>query len=541
MKRYGKSKAQQHLSRREFLRTAGLASAGLVLAKPSLLSAATAAPDARIKRGGTHVRGDWLNVTTLDPLSVTEQLPLYLGLYNFLFSYRMVDAKTYRHELKGELVESWERPDPTTFVFKLRKGVKFHDGSDWNADVAAWNLNRLLKHPKSAAKAALTSVDSVGVVDDGTIKLKLKQPSASLLLNLSSGMGMATMAMVSKAAMEKMGETGFAANPVGSGPFRFEKWVQDDRVTFKRFDGYWEMGADGKPLPYLDGFVNRYAAAPQLMLMLRTGEIEATRFINPEDVPIAKADPTLICDEMTHASRLQPLLGFNGQNGVLSKNLKLRQAALHALDRKTMAEVLGFGTAVPHFYPWWGSASLGWDESIKKYDYDPKKAKQLVAEAGYPKGVDISLMIIGRPNYLRDAEVLKNMWDAVGLRTKVEPLERAAFNQKGRSGKGYDVMFTVPQITADQDLFSRFLQCGGPSNRNAYCSKELDECMNEADAEYDISKRDMKYKRCLSILQDEAFHGTGYALPANFVYKKYVKGYGLQWENPDPRAVWLDK
>jgi ABC-type transport system substrate-binding protein len=539
MKQYGKSAARQRISRREFLTTAGLASAGLVL--PAGLWAATATSDVRIKRGGTHVRGDFLDVTTLDVHLASEQNPLYFGLYNYLFSYRMVDPKTYRHELKGELVESWERPDATTYIFKLRKGVKFHDGSDWNAEVATWNLERLLKHPKSAGKATLDAIDSVTAVDDGTIRLKLKYPSAPLLLNLSGGMGLSTMGMLSKKAMEKVGETAFASNPVGSGPFRFESWVRDDRVTLKRFEGYWEIGADGKPLPYLDGLVSRYAAAPQLMLMLRAGTIEATRFINPEDVAIAKADPTLTCDEMTHALRLVPLIGFNNQNGILSKNLKLRQAALHALDRKSMADTLGFGTAMPHYYPYWGSASLGWDETIKKYDYDPKKAKQLVVEAGYPNGVDIVLMTIGRPSSLRDAEVLKSMWDAVGLRTRVEPLERAAFNQKGRSGKGYDAMFTLPQVPADSDMLTRSVSCGGLSNRNAYCSKELDQCMSEAEAEYDIAKRNTKYKRCLAILQEDAFHGTGYALPPNFVYKKYVKGYNLQWDNPDPRAVWLDK
>ena len=196
---------QQGMSRREFLNTAGLASAGLVLATPTPTPAATAAPAARIKRGGTHTRGDWINVTTLDVHKSTDNVPLFIALYNYLFSYRLVDLKTYRHELKGELVETWERPDPTTFIFKLRKGVKFHDGSDWNAEVAKWNLERLKTHPKSQGKAALADVERVDIVDSGTIKLKLKQPSASLLVNLSAAPGFLYMGMVSKAAVEKMG------------------------------------------------------------------------------------------------------------------------------------------------------------------------------------------------------------------------------------------------------------------------------------------------------------------------------------------------
>lgn len=525
---------------RGLLKRAKLKSAGLMLAAATLLPAQQVFAQEDIQRGGTHVRGEWLAVSHLDPHLLGELNPVFMAPYNYLFSYKMVDRETFRHELKGELVETWDQPDETTLIFNLREGVKFHDGSDFNAEVAKWNLDRLMTHPRSGAKSLLDSINTVSIIDDYTIELKLKYPAAGLLGALS-GSAQSTTAMISKVAMEKMGEDAFATNPVGTGPFRFESWVRDDRVTFKRFEDYWEMGADGEPLPYLDEYILRYAQAPQLMLMMRSGEIESTRWINVEDVAIAKKDPTIVVEETLHNQRLEPIIGFNGTNGPLSDNLKLRQAMLYAIDRQAMANALGFGQAVPHYYPYWGPGSFGWDDSIKKYEYDPEKAKQLVIDAGYPDGVDIQLMIMGRPNYLRDAEVLKNMWDAVGIRTSVEPLERTAFSLKGVNGEGYDAIFTAAQVKPDPTTLNRFMLKGGSSNRNAHYSPDFEACMAEGAAEYDSAKRHDIYKRCVTIMQEEAYFGSAFSTPSTFLHKDYVKGFNLQWDNPDPRAVWHDK
>lgn len=165
----------------------------------------------------------------------------------------------------------------------------------------------------------------------------------------------------------------------------------------------------------------------------------------------------------------------------------------------------------------------------------------MVIDAGYPGGVDISLMIMGRPNYLRDAEVLKNMWDAVGFRTTVEPLERTTFSQKGVTGEGYDAIFTAAQVKPDPTTLNRFMLKGGSSNRSAHYSPDFEACMAEGAAEYDTGKRDDIYKRCVTIMQEEAYFGSAFSTPSHFLHKDYVKGLKLQWDNPDPRAVWHDK
>ena len=156
-----------------------------VVAKP-----ATPTPASKIKRGGTLNVASFQETPTWDPIfSNPPKMVRDIPVFETLIDYMLTDGKTGKHELKPSLAESWNLTDPTTVVLKLRKGVKFHDGSEFNAEVAKWNLERARDHPKSVAKRLVEEVASIETPDPLTLRLKLKQPSGLILTSLTSARG----------------------------------------------------------------------------------------------------------------------------------------------------------------------------------------------------------------------------------------------------------------------------------------------------------------------------------------------------------------
>ncbi len=264
--------------------SAPAAASGAGTAAPAAAGAPTSAPAAAasaIKRGGQVVQAKAWTYPTFDiHTSSQPQNSGYHMMFDYLLRYERTDPKSSKFSLQPSLAESWEQTDPKTVVFHLRKGVKFHDGSDFNADVAKWNLTDLRDNPKSFGKSYLSDVESIDAPDANTLKITLKAPSSSLPFRLS-GANYGVMGMMSKVAYDKLGEEGFGKAPVGTGPMKFKQWITDDRLTVEKFDGYWRNGADGKPLPYIDSFVSRYV--PDLTVAM--ADLQSGQLMAAEDMP----------------------------------------------------------------------------------------------------------------------------------------------------------------------------------------------------------------------------------------------------------------
>lgn len=505
-------------------------------AEPTKPAAPTAAPAAQVKRGGTLRYGAPVTYPTLDPhLTSATSPPAYWLLFDPLVNLPMVKKDPPTWEPGPGLATSWEVTDPTTIVFKLRQGVKFHDGTDFNAQVAKWNLDRAATNPKSYQRSAFVSVDSVEVVDDYTIRLKLKTPSGGLLAQL---WGLPTM-MVSKAAVESLGDDEFGRKPVGTGPMTLVEWVRDDHLTLKNSGQHWEKGVDGKPLPYVDTIVLPYRPETTVMMLeLRTGQLDIADSPEAKDVPTIQADPNLTV-ELNYAAGLdQFVFGMNGEKGPFVDNKKLRQAAQYAIDRESMAKALGFGLAKAQDYPHIRDGMLGFNAALPKYSYDPAKAKQLVAEAGYPNGLDVGLELINRSADIRMAEMVKSMWDAVGIRTTVDLLDRTTWLDR-MAGADFDIGMWRGTPPLDTDTLTRNFTCGAPSNYPHYCNKEFDACMSEGRASYNNDERDKTYRRCLTTLMDDAYIGEGFRLPQIWGLNKRVQDFTYQWNVSQLRTAWL--
>ncbi len=484
------------------------------------------------------------NPSTLDPVLTINSGPVVtIPVYEALLRWDLKGPKTGKFDLGPELAESWQIVDPKTITLKLQSGVKFHDGSDWNAEAAKWNLDRIMTHPKSMGKALVASVDKVDVVDPMTIKLGLKAPSATALLGLtraSGGTGSSASEIVSKAAMDKMGEEAFGNKPVGSGPFQVQEWKRDDRLLMTKFPGYWKKGADGQALPYVDAITNRYIIDKAVTLMeLKAGTVQAVDSIDSKDVAGVKANSDLVFISEPWASSFY-VYGVNPGKEPFKSNLKLRQAMQYALDRESMAKTLGFGEAAAQYYPTWNSSYPGYDETLFKYEFNLDKASALMKEAGLESGIDFEFASASAPAEQRAIEVMKAMWDKVKIRAKLTTAETVAFRNKMKSNE-FDVGHWVMSPSPDPDMYTRWLLCDRPSNWSGYCNKQVDQCMLDGGSKYDVKERTDIYKKCITTINQDAYVGGTFMLAGNIVHRKEVKGVRVQGWAPDYMEVWLDK
>jgi peptide/nickel transport system substrate-binding protein len=236
------------------------------------------------KKGGTLRVGFYIEAATMDPHFSGSKVDrqIYHNIYEPLL---VLDTSL---GIKPGLAESWQQPDSKTLVMKLRHGVKFHDGTDFNAEAAKFNFNRMKTEPKSVRKGEVASIESVDIVDPYTIKINLRRPDAALLATLTDRAGM----MVSpKTAQERGPELERSAKGAGTGPFEFVEWVKDDHLLIKRNDSYWNKQGG----PYLDRV--RYRPIPDdtvKLQSLQTGEIDVIDYVQTRDVAAVKADRNVV-------------------------------------------------------------------------------------------------------------------------------------------------------------------------------------------------------------------------------------------------------
>jgi peptide/nickel transport system substrate-binding protein len=512
-------------------------------AKPAADAKPAAKPaEGQPKRGGQVVQAINWTYPTMDPhLSSIQYMVGYKGLYNGLVKFELVDAKTWEHKVVGDLAESWEQPDPQTAIFKLKQGVTFHDGSELDASVVAWNFMRARDHEKSQRKTQLTMLEAAEAVDKRTLRLRMKTPYAPLLRSMAYVTG-ADIPIMSKAHFDKVGEEAFQRNPSGSGPFKFKQWISDDRLILEKNPNYFENGADGKPLPYIDEFVGRFVPDPTVSLVdLQAGTLQILEWVLTKDAQAVKANPALELHEMPWAGQVYFMVGFNTEAPPFN-DVRVRQAALHAIDRDSMNKALGFGVGLPWFYPDWAPASLGYDESIPKNEFNPARVKELLAAAGHPNGVDVELKVIAREPESTIGEFAQQMWSAQGIRTKLVSMERLAWIDEVRAKKFQSCFWRGTMVTSvDPELLSTRIMCGGSANWGQFCDPEIDKLMSEGAATLDAKKRDDIYKQILRMIQEKAYLGTGIAMPLLTASRKEVQGMSFNYQVPNIDRIWLNK
>ncbi|MFQ5854072.1 MAG: ABC transporter substrate-binding protein [Anaerolineae bacterium] len=313
------------------------------------------------------------------------------------------------------LAKSWEiSDDGRTYTFHLQEGVKFHDGTDFNAEAVKFNFENILDPDvQSTQRADMSVIESMEAIDEHTIAITLKHPFAPFLSVLTDRAGM----IRSPAAVQKFGED-YTRNPVGTGPFKLGEWVKDDHLTVERNENYWREG-----LPYLDRVVFRVIPDSTARLTaLRTGDIDILDEVAPKDIATLKRDQNLVYREV-------PGLGFEmiriNTTAPPFDNVACRQALAYAIDREALLQSVFFSTgaegrgSVP-------PTSWAWSEGVKGIDYDPDMVRQKLEECGKPDGYDFEMIIWQRPLDQTLGQAVQAMAGDFGINVKLTTMEVAA-------------------------------------------------------------------------------------------------------------------
>ncbi len=391
--------------------------------------------------------------------------------------------------------------DGMIWTLHLREGVRFSDGTPYNAKIQKLTFDRALDPDmRVPLRFAISMINETEIVDDYTIRLKLKFPFAPLAPALSMG----TTTPISPAAIEKYGED-VRQHPVGCGPYKLEEWVKGDRIVMVRNEDYW-----GKT-PTVDKLI--FKIVPEVTTreaMLRAGQIDVCYKPSPVNVAALKADPN-ISVEMPLDTRTI-FMGLNCQKGVTT-NKKVRQAFNYAVDKKAIVKKILFDTAVPMDGPV-SPIVFGYHKMDKQYDYNPEKAKQLLKEANY----DFSQVVKMRTphgRYLFDkqiSEAVQAYLQAIGVKTELRvydwPTYVAGLLKPIEESElevfllGWGPLF----LDADMGLYGQFTCEVNPPNGLGsafYCNPEYDNIMVESRQELDMDKRNAVLKKASEVVWED--------------------------------------
>jgi peptide/nickel transport system substrate-binding protein len=393
------------------------------------------------------------------------------------------------------LAERWEIPDPLTYVFHLRHGVKFHDGRALTSRDVKWTMDSLLRGRIRSTKAAVYRfVDQVEAADDFTVVFHMKERDATLLWNLSDG----AIGIVPEGSGEEM-----TRHPIGSGPFKFVSAETDREVVLARNDNYW---ADKAKLDRVRFAVVPDSTTQALELRKGSGDI-AINSLTPDTVFALQREPALAV-ERAGGTRLA-YLGFNLRDPIL-RDVRVRQAFAYALDRNPMIEYLWRGEAQParSLLP---PQSWAYNGNVPGYEHDPAKAKHLLDEAGYPavngERFHITMKTSTDENTRLMVAVMQQQLRQVGIVLDIRSFEFATFFSDVTHGAFQ--LYGLRWIGGNEDpgMFeyvfhsSKFPPNG--ANRGYYSNPRVDALLDEARREIDPAIRKPLYAEAQLILAEE--------------------------------------
>lgn len=456
---------------------------------------------ADIKQSGSMIVTYKDDVSTLDPAIGYDwqNWSMIKSLFDGLMDYEP-GTTNLRKEIADDYTIS---EDGKTFTFKLRKGVKFHNGRELNADDVKYSIERVV-NPKTQSPGAgffgsivgfedasagkAEALSGITVVDPYTIKFELSRPDATFLHVLALNFAH----IVPKEEVEKYGAD-FGKHPVGSGAFKMTEWTLGQRIVFERFKDYYNPS-----LPKLDQITFEVGQEPVVALLrLQNGEVD----IPGDGIPPAKFI------EVTKDPKFKELIIQGGQlhTGYVTMNVKIkpfdnvkvRQAVNMAINKDRIVRIIN-GRAVPANQPLPPSMP-GYANDYKGYPYDPEKAKALLAEAGVANGFETELFVANTDPQPRIAQAIQQDLAAIGIKASIKSLAQANVIAAGGEPDGAPMVWSggmgwIADFPDPSNFYGPILGCSGAVqggwNWSWYCNAELDKKAQEADAIVDPARKE---------------------------------------------------
>ncbi len=535
------------LSRRKLLQgtaaAAGAAALGGSLASQPATASVQRVVPAQAAGADTLVIGMEAEISSFDPAVMTGTSTFRPVSSMFDMLVNLFDNTT---DIKPDLAEKWEvAEDGVSVTAHLRPGVKFQDGTDLNADAVVFSFERMLNPespdyfgPYAFPSFFYPAYKTSTAVDPMTVRFDLKQPDATFFSALVWNTG----SIVSPTAA-KAGGKDFQNTPIGAGPFKFVSWEKDVLTTMEAFPDYWGGAPKLRQLLWKP-IIEEAARFNQLT----SGEVDFIVSLYPQFVPAVQADPNL---QLIQGPSLHTWWCYLNMHFEPFKNVKVRQAMNHAIDRQSLITNVLQGTAVESFgWSWPGTWSF--EENVTTYPYDPEKAKSLLAEAGYPNGFDLPYIVPASGSGMVAPKEIATAMQAdlakVGVNAQIETQEWITYisavlagldNINGKQFGMCQMSWMNP--VADPGLYVEYVSTGQGDNLGLnlsyYDNKEYADLLAKARVTIPQDERATLYKQAQKIIADDApwlfmFH-------SNFVTaaRKNVQGISL---SPNQNVLHLE-
>ena len=526
------ARSARDVGRRRLFGYGGLALTGL---SGSLLAAC--GPDTQPSASGTtgstgqprkggHLTNAMNGVVKLwDPaisLVIDEQITTK-AIYNTLTA---LDEKL---QPKPELAESWTHsPDLKTWTFTLRKGVTFHHGKPFTADDAVFSIMRILDpETKSASRVLLSYIDRMEKRDDHTVVLHLKSPVVNVPADLA---GYHMRILPSDRAPEQ-----YVAEPSGTGPFKRASWSPGERVTYARNDKYWQSG-----LPYLDGFT--MLSMPEensRVAALSAGAVDLLWQLTAQALPAVQGQPGVSVLKAP-SGNYQPIVMKSDVKPF--DDVRVRQAFKAVVDRQTFVQAVtqGFGQpAADHPIPVLALSQILKEVPIPKRDVE--RAKRLLADAGYPGGIDVTLYTSeGRAGMVESAVTFQEMARPAGIRVTIQKTPIFTYWDEVWMKRELCMSNWTTVPTIDKALTQAY-HSGAKWNESFFSSPELDRLIEQGRAEADEAKRAGIYVKAAQLLSEQGGSIISYFRDNITAARSRVKGFVMDPRTEyDFRSVWVE-